>query len=139
MVAHGSDRQSQEDATTQGAGLRPKMDMRIRKTRHAICEALERLMTERDISQISVKDVADTALINKKTFYAHYDSVYAVLDEMESTVVEALGETMEKFDLLRDRHALRSIFRRLTTLIDSDERFYAPCYSRRPTATSRTV
>jgi AcrR family transcriptional regulator len=39
--------------------------------------ALAKLMAERDISLISVSDVARVAMVNKKTFLAHYASVYA--------------------------------------------------------------
>ena len=35
-------------------------------------------MAEKDISQISVKELAQKADINRKTFYTHYNSIYDI-------------------------------------------------------------
>lgn len=66
-----------------------KVDLRIRKTRRAIRDAVASLLATRDASEITPKDVADAALVSKKTFLAHYPGVGAVVREMED---EALAE-----------------------------------------------
>ena len=45
------------------------------------------LLFEKPTQDITAKDVAERALINKKTFYAHYPSVRAVLQEIENLCI----------------------------------------------------
>ena len=52
-----------------------KMDLRIRRTRSAIREAFVALMQNKEYAAITVTDISERAGINRKTFYAHYDSV----------------------------------------------------------------
>lgn len=63
-----------------------KSDPRIRKTRSAIRGAFIRLMQEKDFDAITVKDIAECAQINRKTFYAHYETkeqlFSGILEEM---------------------------------------------------------
>ena len=74
-------------------------DKRVIKTRKAIIGATIQLMGTKRIEQITVKEIADTALINRKTFYTHYDSdVYKRQDLFR----RALGD---------DRAALVAAFR----------------------------
>ena len=47
-------------------------DRRQRKTKIAVQNAFMRLMLEKDIAKITVKDVATLADINRSTFYLHY-------------------------------------------------------------------
>ena len=55
-------------------GENRKEDPRIIRTRNAIREAFLELMQEEDYNSISVKDIAERAGINRKTFYAHYET-----------------------------------------------------------------
>ena len=73
-------------------------DLRIIKTRRAIRLAFEELLKQTDYSQITVSAIARKALINRNTFYAHYDSVDALLNELyreniEKAWNEAMGKT----------------------------------------------
>ena len=51
---------------------------------------------QKEIHEITIKDIADAADINRKTFYAHYAGVYQVVDEIENDIVFEFSE------LLRD-------------------------------------
>ena len=73
-------------------------DLRVIKTRRAIRLAFEELLKQTDYSQITVSAIARKALINRNTFYAHYDSVDALLNELyreniEKAWNEAMGKT----------------------------------------------
>ena len=57
-------------------------DKRVIKTRKAIIGATIQLMGTKRIEQITVKEIADTALINRKTFYTHYDSMFSTILKM---------------------------------------------------------
>ena len=77
-----------QDGSAKGVGTKAQ-DKRVARTRRAIREALLALMAQRGGADITPKDVADAALINKKTFMAHYASVGAVIQEMEDEAVLA--------------------------------------------------
>ena len=63
-------------------------ERRVRKTKRAIRNAFAALLAEKDVNQITVKDIADRADINRKTFYNHYRGVYQVMDEIENSIVD---------------------------------------------------
>lgn len=49
-----------------------KLDPRVIRTRALIVQAFSELMQTRDFSQLTVQDLADHAMINRATFYAHF-------------------------------------------------------------------
>jgi AcrR family transcriptional regulator len=57
-------------------------DPRIRRTRQLLQGALRSLMQTKSFDEISVQDIAETATVNRATFYDHYTDKYALLDAM---------------------------------------------------------
>lgn len=70
-----------------------RLDLRVIKTRKNIRESFIRLLGEKSFSAITVQNILDEALINRTTFYRHYDSKYALVEELN-------GEIMERFERL---------------------------------------
>ena len=102
-----------------------KTDLRVIKTKKAIRDAFAELLSEKDIHKITIKDIADTAVINRKTFYNYYAGVYAVVDEIENEIIMAFNEALRDVDfklLLREPY---EIFKKLTSIINSDFNFYS--------------
>ena len=64
--------------------LTGKEDLRVIKTIEAIKAAFEELIYEKDYDRITVKDLCDRARINKKTFYHYYETLDALLAEMQA-------------------------------------------------------
>lgn len=60
------------------------------RSRNMIKKAFIELLDEKDVTEISVVDVVNRADISRNTFYAHYDDIYAVLEELENDFVEKL-------------------------------------------------
>ena len=60
-----------------------KMDRRVRRTKALLLQGLIQLMEEKDIKDISVKELSDLADINRGTFYLHYSDVYNMLGKIE--------------------------------------------------------
>ena len=48
------------------------------------------LRAEKPLEKIRVKELCDRACINKSTFYAHYQDIYALANAMEDEMVEAV-------------------------------------------------
>ena len=64
-------------------------DLRVRKTREAIRRAFEEMVCEMDYEQITVKELADRAMINRKTFYLHYETLDDLLEELQQEIVDS--------------------------------------------------
>jgi len=60
-------------------GAPKDVDPRIRRTRHLLHHALDKLLKEKDFDKISVQDIADEATLNRVTFYDHYPDKFALL------------------------------------------------------------
>lgn len=104
--------------------IRNNSDKRVIKTKMAIRSAFKSLVAEKDITQITVKDISDRALINRKTFYMHYSSVADVLSEAESDMAEILKCKIADIDLVEDRFNPLAIFQRITETIDDESAPY---------------
>jgi AcrR family transcriptional regulator len=73
----------------------PTGDRRVRRTQATLQRTLIALVAERDLSQITVADVADQADVSRSTFYDHYRDVHelaeaactAMLDDMFRSVL----------------------------------------------------
>lgn len=70
-------------------------DLRITKTRKAIKETFLALRKELPLEKIRVRELCKRALINKSTFYNHYEDVYQLSEEMEN---EAIREFLDRFE-----------------------------------------
>ena len=92
-----------------------KQDRRVVKTKRAIRNALD---------QITVKELADRADINRKTFYNYYNGVHQVIDEIESEIVTACDQAIQEVDFRRDPKHPSVYFEKLTNILNSDLDFY---------------
>jgi AcrR family transcriptional regulator len=101
-----------------------RSDRRCIKTRKAIKQAFIRLMAEKDINKITIKEIADKANINRKTFYFHYEDVNGVLDDIENDVLEQLCGIIENLDIQKAIYDPYPIFKELTNIINNDFNFY---------------
>lgn len=92
------------------------MDLRIKKTKRAIRSAFFELIKEKPLEKITVREIAERAEINKTTFYAHYETVYDLVDQLEQ---EAVAEVISQLstvqgllsaprDFVREMYALLS-------------------------------
>ena len=70
------------------------MDIRVKKTRRAIQKAFIALLREKPIEKITVKEIAERAEINKTTFYSHYETLDALIAEMERQTVQLVCDNM---------------------------------------------
>ena len=89
------------------------MDRRVRKTRLKLNESLMILIKDKNINQITVKELTDLADINRKTFYLHYKDIFDMVDnikeqllvELESVILfhnSSCTNSDEPYSLMKD-------------------------------------
>ena len=74
-----------------------KTDRRVRRTRALLLKGLIGLMKEKDIKDISVKELSDLADINRGTFYLHYNDIFDMVEKLED-------ELFVEFNAILDRN-----------------------------------
>jgi AcrR family transcriptional regulator len=57
-------------------------DPRVVRSRRMLMEALAKLLTQKELNDISVQEIADEATLNRATFYLHYPDKNALLQAM---------------------------------------------------------
>ena len=72
------------------------MDIRIEKTERAIRTAFLALRAQKPLEKITVKELCAAAYINKSTFYAHYEDLFALSDTLEREAVDAILQDIGK-------------------------------------------
>ena len=72
-------------------------DRRTRKTKKAMTAALARLLLEKPLNSISVKEIADIADINRGTFYLHYRDVYDMAEQIQIEIFGKFAEIVEMY------------------------------------------
>lgn len=73
-----------------------KTDRRIRRTRSLLRQGLMKLMSEKDINEISVTELTELVDLNRGTFYLHYDDIYDMLQKIEEELFTEFQQIMNK-------------------------------------------
>lgn len=77
-------------------------DLRVRKTISNIHQAFAALICAADYSKITVTKLCAQALINKKTFYNYYESIDALLAEMQEMLLREYLDSIKGLKLPED-------------------------------------
>ncbi len=72
-------------------------DLRVRRTHHFLQEAIIELITEKGFEAITVGDIAERAMINRATFYRHYQDKYDLVAKIFEESADYLVEHMKPF------------------------------------------
>ncbi|AKG72857.1 TetR/AcrR family transcriptional regulator [Salinicoccus halodurans] len=83
-----------------------RLDPRVMRTRKLIMDAFISLSEEKEFKNITVKDITEKALINRATFYYHFEDIYDLLEKALSEVLMVNlgrktyeGRSLEKDDV----------------------------------------
>lgn len=73
-----------------------KVDLRIVKTKKCIYAAFLELLESKPFEEIKVSEICTKAMVNRSTFYTHFEDKYALLDclikDMKHTLKSLLAE-----------------------------------------------
>lgn len=74
------------------------LDRRVRKTRKLLRECLTKLLKQKKIQDITVREISDMADINRGTFYLHYKDVFDLMEQVETELLEELEDVLNKYE-----------------------------------------
>ena len=70
-----------------------------KKSRRQIRNAFLDLAQEKKVSSITVTDIVNRADLNRGTFYAHYDNIDALFDEIAKEIIDSLLGFLDTFNV----------------------------------------
>lgn len=73
-----------------------KTDLRVLKTRNAIKNAFKEMVMEKSALDIQIKELAERAMIHRKTFYLHYTCIEALYEDILSELSEDYYKAIDK-------------------------------------------
>jgi len=77
-------------------------DLRVRRTRKLLQKALLEAASEKGFAHVSVRDITERAMVNRATFYRHYEDKYDLLahymEELSGFIDSENGETSPSDD-----------------------------------------
>ena len=80
--------------------MQEKTDLRVIKTKKILFNTLLKLMKNKNFEKIKISDICQESLINRSTFYAHYEDKYELLmglfEEQKQTLLKKLEDNENK-------------------------------------------
>lgn len=101
------------------------VDKRVLKTKRAIFTAFAQLLAEKDLSHITITDIANKADINRKTFYNYYTNIYEVMEEIENLTVSTFEKKLDQIEFEDMSSFINQLFVEFTETINSDLEFFS--------------
>ena len=87
-----------------------KIDMRVEKTLLSIRKVFEDMIMEMPFENISVKELCQRALINRKTFYCYYSTIDDLLGELQMEIAKDYIEIVKKYNFPENQAELTREF-----------------------------
>jgi AcrR family transcriptional regulator len=109
-----------------GVILKEKTDLRIVKTKKILFNSLLNLMKIKNFEKIKISDICEESLINRSTFYAHYDDKYELLiDLFEERKLSLLKELEDNENKAFSKEYLMELLSILIDHIEENEEIYS--------------
>ena len=71
-------------------------DRRIRRTKELLRRSLTQLLMEKDLKDITVRELTEHADINRGTFYLHYQDIYDLFEQAEKEILNDFSNIIVK-------------------------------------------
>ena len=76
------------------------MDLRVLKTKKNIRDAFLELRKKYSLDEIKVNALCEKAMVNKTTFYNHYQDIYELSEELEAEVLDDFLANFKDIDMM---------------------------------------
>ena len=97
-------------------------DLRVIKTRQTIRNALISLMSEKELSDITISELSERAQINRKTFYRHYGAISDVITEFEDELLSDFADILKTSNT--SIFEIGSVLREISALISGNQEYF---------------
>lgn len=94
------------------------------RSKESIRKAYLELMREQNTTAISVRELVDRANINRSTFYAHYQDIFAVLEEIETEITQKLFAFFDAADHAEWLNSPLPFLMRIGEELEQNKEFY---------------
>ncbi|WP_047985540.1 TetR/AcrR family transcriptional regulator [Ornithinibacillus californiensis] len=91
-----------------------KTDPRILRTRKLIMDSFIELSSKKEFKDITIKDITTEAMINRATFYYHFEDIYDLLDKALSEVLFVNLSCQDFANSKMNEDTLVTIFKAIT-------------------------
>ncbi|WP_159722032.1 TetR/AcrR family transcriptional regulator [Enterococcus sp. CSURQ0835] len=75
--------------------MEKKTDLRVKRTHKMIVEAFVSLVEQKGYDNVTVQEIADTAMINRATFYAHFKDKQDLYDFIFHKAIDAFASVLD--------------------------------------------
>ncbi|BCN30776.1 TetR/AcrR family transcriptional regulator [Anaeromicropila herbilytica] len=76
-----------------------KVDRRVIYTKMVIKESFIKLLQQKPISKITIKEICEVADINRATFYSHYTDQYDLFQQIETGIIDEINHYISSYNL----------------------------------------
>ena len=101
-----------------------KPDRRMVKTKKIIKQTLISLIKNKDINDLSVKELTSAAGVSRKTFYYYYEGIWQVVKEIEKDISDVFEEAFHDSDIKKELEDPCLVFTRLNNIINENVDFF---------------
>ena len=96
-------------------------DQRVRLTKTLLKNSLMELLKEKDIQNITVKELCEKADVNRGTFYSHYYDIFDLLEELENDLLIEVEELLKDNTVIADPSKGTSFFNGLFKFFEDNK------------------
>ena len=98
-----------------------KEDRRVRRTKKLLTQALTKLLQEKQVNEITVRELTDLADMNRGTFYLYYKDIFDMLEKIEDELFENLNGIIALRENANVSEQAKPILRDLFTFIEDNQ------------------
>lgn len=100
-------------------------DARVRYTKMVIIKSFIKLLKDKPINRITVKEICEMSEINRATFYKHYLDVYDLLEKIEEQYFDELVEVLHS----RENNTPKDVLTIIMASFKAEEEIYTAVFS----------
>ncbi|MDT2738469.1 TetR/AcrR family transcriptional regulator [Enterococcus canintestini] len=105
-----------------------KTDLRVKRTNKMIIEAFIHLVEKNGYEQVTVQDIADQAMINRATFYAHYKDKQDLYETIFDYALTAFTSVLNPAELVKGNRIkvkqIEAVMTKIYGNIHENRKFY---------------
>ena len=96
------------------------MDRRVKYTKKVIKDTFLSLLEEKDISNITVKELCEKADVNRGTFYRYYVDIYDLLKKIEEEFIEEIKNSNSMVHM--QKHSIYTFTKEILEIFENNKK-----------------